>query len=214
LFHQSPKQIPDRLRRRGYSWSFGSSLIGDSPWHDVCDDLPVRPWFPLLSVLAITALAQPLSAQCASNASSCVTCHETQGLRPVLDSAQIWHVDHGFGDLCASCHGGDPASPTKEEAHLGLRQPLADAANSCTGCHTDDSSKYAERYLRAAVSMAPPPHVTPPTTVPPKVTASPTANRVLISLAALLSVALFFAVLHARATESPPLLSCLRNKLW
>lgn len=180
----------------------------------MCDDLRVRPWFPLLSALAITALAQPLSAQCTSNASSCVICHETQGLRPVLDSAQIWHVDHGFGDLCASCHGGDPASSTKEEAHLGLHQPLADAANSCAGCHTDDASERAERYRRAAVSTAPPPDGPPPTTSLPEVDASRAANRLLTSLAVVLSIVLFFAVRRTRVPESRPLLSCLRDKIW
>lgn len=180
----------------------------------MCDDPRVRPWFPLLSALAITALTQPLSAQCTSNASSCVTCHETQGLRPVLESAQIWHVDHGFGDLCASCHGGDPASPTKEKAHLGLRDPLADATDSCAGCHTDDSSARADGYLRAAASAAPPRPGTPPTSSPPNVAASRAANRLLASIAVLLSIALFFAVRRTRVTESRPLLSCLRDKIW
>jgi len=76
-------------------------------------------------------------AQCASNASSCVTCHESQGQFPVLQSEATWHIDHGFGDLCAGCHGGDPESPQKDLAHQGLRNPLADAAVSCAGCHTN-----------------------------------------------------------------------------
>lgn len=135
-------------------------------------------------------------------------------MRPVLDGAQIWHIDHGFGDLCASCHGGDPASPTKEEAHLGMHQPLADASDSCAGCHTGDSSERAEDYRRVAVSAAPPPDGTPPTTSLRNVGASQAANRVLTSLAVLLSIALFFAVRRTRVTESRPLLSNLRDKTW
>jgi hypothetical protein len=50
----------------------------------------------LLSSIVSMALTRPIFAQCTSNASSCVTCHETRGLRPVLQSAQLWHVDHGF----------------------------------------------------------------------------------------------------------------------
>jgi hypothetical protein len=164
---------------------------------------------------AIAALAQPATAQCASNASSCVTCHETQGLRPVLQSAQPWHVDHGFGDLCASCHAGDPAASAKEQAHLGLRRPLADPALSCAGCHADDASARAERYLAvaASTSAAPPPSApASPTAAAP--TGASTADRILAALAALLAVALTFVVRRELATERRSLLAWLRDKTW
>jgi hypothetical protein len=168
-----------------------------------------------LSAMVVATLARPAYAQCTSNASSCVTCHETRGQRPVLQSAQPWHVDHGFGDLCASCHAGDPAASTKERAHLGLRQPLANPALSCAGCHADDAPARAERYLTAAAraSPAPPPRAPPgPSAVAP--VRSSTADRVLAALAALLTIALTLVVRRELATERRSLLDRLRDKTW
>lgn len=147
------------------------------------------------------AVARPAYAQCTSNASSCVTCHETQGLRPVLQSAQPWHVDHGFGDLCASCHAGDPGASAKEQAHLGMRQPLADPAVSCAGCHADDSAARAERYLAVPASTVAPPPTSPPASSPSVAGALSTADRILAALAALLMIALYFVVRRELAAE-------------
>lgn len=144
-----------------------------------------------------------------------MTCHETQGSRPVLQSAQPWHVDHGFGDLCASCHAGDPAASAKELAHVGLRQPLADPALSCAGCHADDASARAERYLAVATSTAAAPPSSPPAS--PSAAAplrSSTADRILASLAALLTIALYFLVRREPATDRRSLLAWLRAKTW
>jgi hypothetical protein len=104
---------------------------------------------PLLvaSLVLLCAWARPASAQCSSNASSCVSCHETQGLRPILQGTLPWHVDHGFGDLCTSCHGGDPRSSVKELAHASRRSPLADPEATCAGCHERDAQSLAARYL-------------------------------------------------------------------
>lgn len=175
----------------------------------------MRSWLPLLSAIAITALARPADAQCTSNASSCVTCHETQGLRPVLKSAQPWHVDHGFGDLCASCHAGDPTASVKEQAHLGLREPLADPATFCAACHSGDASARAGRYLAvlARTVSSPPPSV-PPVSPPPGATASSNANRVLAVLAALLTIALYFLVRRELPARRRSLSTWLRAKLW
>jgi hypothetical protein len=174
----------------------------------------VRLWLLLVSAIALVALAQPVHAQCTSNASSCVTCHETQGLRPVLQSAQPWHVDHGFGDLCSSCHAGDPASSVKEQAHVGLRQPLADPALSCAGCHAEDASARAERYLAVAESTAaaPPSPPASPTAGAPR--DSGTANRSLASLAAVLTIALSLVVKRELGRDQRSLLSRLRDKTW
>jgi uncharacterized membrane protein YedE/YeeE len=175
----------------------------------------VRTWLLLLSAIAIAALARPARAQCTSNASSCATCHETQGLRPVLQSAQPWHVDHGFGDLCASCHSGDPAASAKELAHVGLQQPLADPALSCAGCHADDASARAERYLAVATSTAAAPHPSPPAS--PNGAAplrSSAADRILASLAALLTIALTFLVRRELATDRRSILAWLRDETW
>jgi hypothetical protein len=59
-------------------------------WHATCEPVGVRFWLSLLSLTAGLALAKSADAQRTSNASSCVTCHETQGLRPVLQSKQVW----------------------------------------------------------------------------------------------------------------------------
>jgi hypothetical protein len=179
----------------------------------------VRPGalLPFASAIAALALARPGHAQCASNASSCVTCHETQGLRPVLQGKQAWHVDHGFGDLCASCHAGDPAAPAKDQAHLGLRHPLVDPAVSCAGCHAHDASTRAERYRSVAVSAAASPPTPPvPPASPPSTTShgGSKADRVLAIFAALLAAALYFVFRRELAAGRRPLAAWLRDKTW
>ena len=155
-------------------------------------------------------------AQCVSNASSCVTCHETLGLRPVLKGALLWHVDHGFGDLCASCHGGDPAAPTQEAAHQGLRQPLIDPAVSCASCHAHDAAARAEHYSAIMVSAPAPAPPQPPQSLGAQSTARAVsmADRVLAAAAALLAIALFVALRRKRVTARRPVLGWLRDKTW
>jgi len=150
-------------------------------------------WF-VIALLAGWALARPAAAQCPANASSCITCHETQGVRSVLQGAQSWHVDHAFGDLCAGCHGGDREAITEGAAHLGMRAaPLVDSEASCAGCH-DDHVALADRYrpllARAAQDKALPP---PPSSAarPGASTPISIANVVLAGIAVVLAVVLF-----------------------
>lgn len=169
--------------------------------------------FIALWIVAVSVAAPPVFAQCTSNASSCVTCHETQGVRPVLQSAQIWHVDHGFGDLCAACHGGDPEAAVQENAHVGLRNPLEDPGVSCAGCHADNTWAFAQRYQEAAAVDVPPPAVLPP---PPEAaqTSGTTADRVLAAAAALLTLLLFVAIRRELPTERTSIVAWLRQKSW
>jgi hypothetical protein len=114
----------------------------------------MRSTFVAVCTLFFTlALSRPLRAQCSSNVSSCVSCHETQAMRPVLSDPKPWHLDHGFGDLCAACHGGVAAASTKDEAHRGLKSPLGDPIASCGGCHRNAAAR-AEGYLAAAASAS------------------------------------------------------------
>jgi hypothetical protein len=167
--------------------------------------------------MAGLGLAQAARAQCTSNASSCVTCHETQGLRPVLQGVQPWHVDHGFGDLCGSCHVGDPAAPAKEQAHLGLRRPLADPVASCAGCHASDASSRVERYRSVALSAAaapPPPPAPPPSTPSTPSSGGSKVDRALAIFSALLAAALYFVFRRELAGARRPLGAWLRDKTW
>jgi len=180
----------------------------------------MRPWLPVLVVCGYLGVAAPVSAQCTSSASSCVTCHETQGLRPVLRSPQPWHADHAFADLCAACHGGDGAAAGKAKAHWGLRSPLADPARACAGCHSSDASARAERYLSRPPAPSPsapsPPAPSPPTpgAASSDRHAAAAANWILAGLALLLAVGLAVALARRPARPRPGLASWLRQKLW
>lgn len=170
----------------------------------------------LLAIMIGLTLSPRAVAQCASNASSCVTCHETQGMRPVLQSVQPWHVDHGFGDLCASCHGGDPAAAVKADAHAAMRAPLADTNASCAGCHAADATSRAARY-QAVIASAPPASSSPPSSTPSPPAPSPDAtlvNRVLALASAALSLALGLIALRARRVTRRPISAWLRDKTW
>lgn len=133
-------------------------------------------------------------------------------MRPVLQSTQPWHVSHGFGDLCASCHAGDPVATLKEQAHAGLRQPLAAPALACAGCHPNDASARAERYRLNVAQMRPEPPSAPPPT--PRGSGGSTANLVLAGVAALLSIALFIVMRRELKATRRPLVAWLRDKTW
>lgn len=141
----------------------------------------------------------------------------------MLQGSQPWHQDHGFGDLCVACHGGNPASLVKEEAHVGRRRVLADPGASCTGCHAEDGTSRAERYLKVAMPAPgepPPPSAPPPAAgPPPKTDASPTAalnaNRALVAVAVSLAFALWLVVRRERRTTiGRSLVAWLRDKTW
>ncbi len=101
----------------------------------------------ILLFAGIVFLWQPQTAeaQCGSSASSCKTCHETQGADPV-NTVGDWHTQHAFGDFCEFCHAGNVQATDKDGAHQGLASPLEDVAASCQSCHPDDMMARAEKY--------------------------------------------------------------------
>jgi len=113
-------------------------------------------WVSGLALLLVLSADRAAHAQCSSNASSCLTCHEVQRQRPVLDAGAPWHRDHGFGDLCASCHAGASDEPTLAGAHLGVRSPRADPASTCGSCHTENLDALVARYRDVSWTPAAP----------------------------------------------------------
>ena len=104
--------------------------------------------FVLLITVGIFLLlpAQPVSAQCGSQASSCKNCHETQAKDPVNNDGTAWHTSHAFGDFCYLCHAGNNTATTETAAHVGLVDPLKDIAASCKSCHAADFQAKAQVY--------------------------------------------------------------------
>lgn len=157
----------------------------------------MRPLGLAVVVVVSIVLTRPADAQCPANASSCVTCHESQGARPVLAGPLQWHADHAFGDLCAACHGGDREAFDANAAHFQMRvHPLDDPAASCAGCHVDHATK-AEGYRALAATAT-----TTVTREPPSPPGSPpasTANLVLAGIA----VALAGVLYHLRGRLRP-----------
>lgn len=142
----------------------------------------------LIVACLLATQSSPARAQCVGEATSCLQCHEMRAEHPVLGSAEAWHRDHAFGDVCASCHGGRPDQSERATAHAGLRDPLADAAASCAPCHVEDWNQRAERYATrqsAALVATAPPHEPGPGT--PALVASK-LDRVLAGTAVLLGI--------------------------
>jgi len=179
----------------------------------------------LAATLTITAMILPASAgaQCSSTGSSCVGCHESQQADPVLGDGRPWHADHGFGDLCAACHGGDPAAPSKQGAHASLRAPLGDVSQVCGGCHGDDVEARAANYrarttssVGSSVAGVPPPSSPPPAPSTGAGSHSSTAvDRVLVGLIGVLAALLALVVVRDRralARVHPG--SWLRARTW
>jgi hypothetical protein len=90
--------------------------------------------------------AQPVSAQCGSQASSCKNCHETQAQDPVSNDLTTWHGQHAFGDFCYLCHGGNNQATDKTAAHTGMIDPLSDVVVNCKSCHPNDYEARAQIY--------------------------------------------------------------------
>jgi predicted CXXCH cytochrome family protein len=97
----------------------------------------------LLRPAAPFAAALLLAAAAARAGDSCVPCHENQKEArlsdPVRKTAGDIHFRRGLN--CSSCHGGDGAAATKEEAHSpakGFRVPKGAAViETCARCHSD-----------------------------------------------------------------------------
>jgi len=100
-----------------------------------------------LGLLLLLLTPTPAQADCGTDASSCKVCHEGNQELPVNQSG-AWHVDHAFGDFCASCHAGDKGSSDKAVAHTDMRPVLADAKVSCESCHADNYVALAESYTK------------------------------------------------------------------
>ncbi len=92
--------------------------------------------------------AQPASAQCGSQASSCKNCHEVQGQDPVNTEGD-WHIQHAFIDACVVCHAGNDQAADKDVAHTAMAEPLADVQAACSRCHPSDTQEKAKVYAVA-----------------------------------------------------------------
>ena len=92
------------------------------------------------------ATAQPVKAQCGSQASSCKNCHEVQGQDSVNSDGTGWHQSHAFGDFCYLCHAGNNQATDKDAAHAGMVPPLSDVKAACQSCHVKDYNERATVY--------------------------------------------------------------------
>lgn len=92
------------------------------------------------------ATAQPVAAQCGSQASSCKNCHEVQGQKSVNSDGTGWHQSHAFGDFCYLCHAGNQQATDKDAAHAGMVPPLQDVKAACQSCHVKDYTDRAKIY--------------------------------------------------------------------
>jgi len=92
------------------------------------------------------ATAQPVSAACGSQTSSCKNCHEIQAQDSVNNDGTAWHTQHAFGDFCYLCHAGNNQATDKAAAHTGMVAPLSDINANCLGCHPNDAMQLAQVY--------------------------------------------------------------------
>src|SRR5574341_1086964 len=131
--------------------------------------------------LAWILLARPASVTRAyAGDSSCRACHEVEGKNPVSDKGE-WHRQHSFTDMCSACHAGDAQAVEQAQAHAGMiKNPLGEAASTCSACHPEDHAARAEQYAAllspagtAALVPAPSLEATSATSPTPISTATP-----------------------------------------
>ncbi len=116
--------------------------------------------FTLAMIFAWASEASPVSAQC-SRPSSCLTCHETQGILPVKTNG-AWHEQHAIYDFCADCHGGGKLTADAGIAHNGVSMELNAMQSACTACHEDDYASLLAGYA-GTLGVSIDPNFTPPT---------------------------------------------------
>ena len=100
-----------------------------------------------LTVLSSAALGEGQANGPMAEASGCLTCH--QGIEPIREPGsemmrQLAALSRGLGDPsgCVVCHGGDPTTTVKEDAHKGeafYADPGSPWVNefTCGPCHSD-----------------------------------------------------------------------------
>jgi len=101
----------------------------------------------VLSVAAVVWWLYPagqVNAQC-TTPSSCKTCHEVQGQKPV-NTVNIWHRQHAIFDFCEACHGGDRLAEDMNRAHLGVRTTFTEMAPTCKSCHPTELENCLRTY--------------------------------------------------------------------
>jgi hypothetical protein len=99
----------------------------------------------MISLVLLWPAAQ-VSAQCGSQASSCKSCHETQGQKTVNNDGTAWHTQHQQIDACVSCHAGNPQSTDKAQSHTGMVPWNSDVKAGCFSCHPNDYQQKAQIY--------------------------------------------------------------------
>ncbi len=160
-----------------------------------------------LLVLALASL-DVARAQCPSNASSCVVCHEG-GARPPSQDGTPWHSAHAYADLCIGCHGGD-REVMDPGAHAGRVHPLAAPSATCGSCH-DDAIERAEAWLPLLESSSASPPSPPPDASADPVAGASRGNLLLLAVATFLG--LVIAALTTRRTPGA-VLAALRAPGW
>ena len=96
--------------------------------------------FVLLLVFSLSIFIQKVQAQCGDypGSSSCITCHEKEGAKPVSGTG-IWPAIHAAKDCCWNCHAGNTRVNDKVLALEGLLvHPLEDVYTDCYNCHPID----------------------------------------------------------------------------
>ena len=121
--------------------------------------------FGLALICAVLLANQPPS-QAQSGDSSCITCHETEGKKPVRTEGQ-WHIQHNML-ACEVCHAGNPSGETQEAAHTGQVPNPLEAGTTCAMCHPDNSQELITAYLAMITPESPAtPTISPATTDEP-----------------------------------------------
>ena len=156
--------------------------------------MQTRRYFLVLSIVGLMLLiasgvwlatAQPVSAQCGSAASSCKSCHEVQGQKPVNNDGTAWHQSHAFGDFCYICHGGNNQATDENLAHTGMVPPLSDVKASCQQCHASDLMARAQVYATTlGITLGDGGGASP------QATSTPTQNEATVATPSVVNVAL------------------------
>ena len=82
-----------------------------------------------------------------SGISCSIVCHEDKLNKTTASTYALWSIStHAlFSVTCEKCHGGNPAAPSKEEAHVGLSNVSIARANTpetCGKCHEPELAEF------------------------------------------------------------------------
>lgn len=103
----------------------------------------------ILTILFLGAMPAQADIQPQTESPACLKCHED--LYYLHDTGK-WYCINEASDRCVLCHGGDPTTLVKEEAHYNraAHPVINEDISKCQQCHPTDCNEHVVMFEQVA----------------------------------------------------------------